>query len=155
MSDALTPLQELQAEFAEQVEIPRLYKRLPARGGRLAAEYKPAGKKVTRVAADTENDEYFLSETVIQVLIEDKDHAEADERGLVPLQVWAEQPQLGPLQFDNRLAELLGIPPGPPADILLALFEGNDLALATQAGEVAQWSLDVHDQAYQDFALRS
>lgn len=148
-------LDELRAAFAAKVAEPRLFKRFPANGGRLAGEFKPATKKEVREAAATENDEYLLSEALVRVHIEDETNPEANEYGLVPLEVWAKRPELGPLRFDNRLADLLGIPHGSPAEIELALFEGNDLALATQAGEVAQWSLDTHNETYQDFALRS
>jgi hypothetical protein len=156
----VTPLDEIRAEFARIIETPRLFKRFPRGSGRVAAEYRPSRKKEVREAAAAENDEYLMSESLVRVLIHDPDRADPStpegERGLVPLGTWVGKPELDPLRFDNRLAEVLGLPQsGDPRKISLELFEGNDLQLAEQAGEIAQWSLDTHSTAYQDFTVAS
>lgn len=153
---AATPLDEIRAEFAQVIEEPRLFKRYPRGTGRLAGEYRPSKKKEVREAAAAENDEYLLAECLVRVLRYDPDRADRStpegKVGLVPLGAYVGKPELDPLRFDNRLAEVLGLTQsGDPKRISLELFEGNDLQLAEQAGEVAQWSLDTHNKAYQDF----
>lgn len=149
---ATTPLEELRQEFAKTLAPARLFKRFPARGGRLAGEYRPCGKEEARAAAENQDDEYLLVACLVAVYIADPSHALANEKGLVPLGAWAGTPQEDPLRFDHRLAEVLGLPKGTPAQIALKLFDDNDLRLAEQAGEVAQWSLDTEETAYTDFA---
>lgn len=156
----VTPLDELRAEISAELEKPRLFKRFPRGTGRLAGEYRPSKKKEVREAAAAENDEYLLSECLVRILIHDPDKADPDtpegSYGLVPLGAWAGRPDLDPLRFDNRLAELVGLPQtGDPRKISLELFERNDLVLAEQAGEVAQWSLNTHSKAFQDFTIAS
>jgi hypothetical protein len=157
---AVTPLDEIRAEFAQVIETPRLFKRFPRGTGRLAAEYRPSRKKEVREAAAAENDEYLLAECLVRILRHDPEHADPStpegKVGLVPLGAYVGRPELDPLRFDNRLAEVLGLEQsGDPKRISLELFEGNDLQLAEQAGEVAQWSLDTHDTAFQDFTAAS
>lgn len=155
-----TPLDEIRAEFAQVVEAPRLFKRFPRGTGRLAGEFRPSRKKEVREAAATENDEYILSECLVRILRHDTARADAStpegKLGLVPLGEWVNRPEMDPLRLDNRLAEVLGIPQtGDPRKIALELFEGNDLQLADLAGEIMQWSLDTHEQKYQDFSAAS
>jgi hypothetical protein len=155
-----TPLDEIRAEIAKEVEVKRLFKRFPRGQRRLAAEYRPARKREVREAAAAENDEYLMGECLVRILIEDKARADASTPegavGLVPLGEWVGRPDLDPLRFDNRLAEVLGLEQsGDPRKIALELFEGNDLQLAEQAGEIAAWSLDTTDKTYQDFSAAS
>lgn len=157
-AQVVTPLDELRAEIAKAVEVPRLFKRFTRAGGKLAGEYRPSKKKEVRDAAVAEADEYLLSECLVRVLVHEPEKADPEttegKYGLVPLGQWAGQPALDPLRLDNRLCELLGLAQsGDPRKISLELFEGNDLVLAEVAGEIAQWSLDVHNKAYQDFEV--
>lgn len=153
--DGKSPLDELRSEFAVEAVKRRLYKRLPARGGRLAAEYKAPPLKASKKAQAEDNDADILVAGLERILIHAPRHADALSRGhgagLVPLGAWAAQPELDPLRFDNRLADLLGIPKGTAREIVLALFEGNDLALGIQAGELGSWAGEGYDGALQDF----
>lgn len=148
-----TALDALRQEFAKEIKPKRLRKRFPFPDGRLVGEFKVAPKQDVRSAAETQNDEFLLAQCLVQVLIEDKEHPSADSDGLVPLGEWAGRPELDPLRIDNRLAELLGLPPGKPDQIALRLYEGNDLVLAQHVGEIAEWSLDTTNAAYADFPL--
>lgn len=155
-----TPLDELRAEIAKDIEVPRLFKRFTRVNGRLAGEFRTSKKKEVREAAAAENDEYILIECLIRILIEDKEKADPStpegKFGLVPLGLWAGRPDLDPLRIDNRLCDLLGLKQwGDPRKIALDLYEGNDLVLAEVAGEIAGWSLEVHNKAYQDFTTAS
>lgn len=156
----VTPLDEIRAEIGAEVEVKRLFKRFPRGQRRLAGEYRPCRKQEVREAVAAQNDEYLMGESLVRVLIHDPDRADPatpeGERGLVPLGAWVGKPELDPLRFDNRLCDVLGLPPtGDPRKIALELFEGNDLQLAEQAGEIAGWSLDTYDQSYQDFSTAS
>lgn len=152
----LTPLDELRAQVAEELEKPRLFKKFPRAGGRLAGEFRPSNKREVREAAAAENDEYILTECLVNIHVHDPEHEDAGPNGLVPLAKWAHRPELEPLRFDNRLCEVIGLPPlGAPSKIALALYENNDLALAEAAGEVAQWSLNTHTKVYDDFTRAS
>lgn len=148
---SLTPLDELKAEFAETLKPSRLFKKFPARSGRLVAEYQTVTKDDIRTAVQASDDEYVLDACLLRILITDPENPLADKNGLVPLGAWAKKPELDPLTFDHRFCDLIGIPKGTPAQIALALFDGNDLMLAEQAGEVAAWSVDVLNESYQDF----
>jgi len=156
---ALSPLDELRAEFAKEAEKPRLFQRFPARSGRLAGEYAPLSKnaalRATEGAQDAAADAGILASSLRCILIHDPAHGSADGRGLVPFGAWSGQPDLDPLGFDHRLAELIGIPPGDTTSVVLALFEGNDLALANHAGAIGAWSVNTRDQSYQDFTQGS
>ncbi|MFZ1927396.1 MAG: hypothetical protein WAU42_14810 [Solirubrobacteraceae bacterium] len=157
---ARTPLEELQAEFAEEERKPRLFKRFPARKGRLAGEYKPLQLKAAKEAQKKDRDDDILIASLSRIMIHAPEHSAAilegqPGEGLVSLGVWAGQPDLDPLRFDNRLAELLGIPRGTARQIALSLFEGNDLALGIQAGELGTWSGEGYDKALQDFGAGS
>lgn len=151
-----SPLDELRAEFAQEAAKPRLYKRLPARSGRLAAEYKAPSLKASKKAQADDSDADILIAGLERIFIYAPEHPDAipegkDGAGLVPLGTWAGRPDLDPLKFDNRLAELLGIEQGSARQIVLALFEGNDLALGIQAGELGTWAGEGYDKALQDF----
>jgi hypothetical protein len=148
-----TPLDGLRKEFAKKLEPKRLKKRFPFPDGKLVGEYRLAPKGDVRSAAETQNDEFLLAQCLVGILVEDADHALAGADGLVPLGAWSGKTELDPLRFDNRLAEVLGFPPGPPDQIALRLFEGNDLVLAQQVGEIAEWSLDSTNEAYADFPI--
>lgn len=152
--DAPTPetkLDALRAEVGKKIEPKRLLKKFPIAGGRLVGEYKVAPKKAVRDAAETENDELLLAKCLVRILAEDPLSPSADANGLVPLGESLGRPDLDPLQFDIRLCELIGLPEGTFAETALRLFEGNDLVLATHAGEVAEWSLNTTSEAYTDF----
>lgn len=157
---ATSPLDELRAEFAVEAEKPRLFKRFPARKGRLAAEYKPLPLKAAKEAQKKDRDDDILIASVLRMMIHAPEHPNAISEGqpgegLVPLGQWAGHPELDSLKFDNRLAELLGIPKGTARQIVLALFEGNDLALGVQAGELGTWSGEGYDRELQDFGQGS
>jgi hypothetical protein len=144
-------LDELQEEFAQEAEDPRLYKVLPARKERLIAEYRRLTLDKAKQAIAEESDPSMLIETVTGIFIKDKTHEKANKRGLVPLGAATGNPELDPLGFDKRLCNLLKIPVGTAVDVLLFLFEGNDLALSAQAAELGQWSIKTKAEAYQDF----
>lgn len=152
---AATPLEQLQAEFAVKAAAPRIFKRFPARSGRLAGEFRPINKKQLREGAAAEADEFLLAAALIKMMIEDKDHPQANERGLVPLGAWAGKADMDPIQLDHRLCEIIGIPKGTPEEIGLALFEDNDLRLAVVVGEIGDWSVETHNEAVQDFKIGS
>lgn len=150
-----SPLEELRHEFEAAPTPKRLFKRLPARKGRLVAEYKPLKLAEANEAIEKGSDPSILASALVGIHIADEAHPEA-QSGLVPLGAWAGQPTLDPLRFDHRLAELLpGIPAGTAAEIALALFEGNDLALSMQADQVGKWSADTRREDLQDFAIGS
>ena len=171
MSDAITdpaevpsPLDELRTEFAEEVKEKRLWKRLPARKERLAAEYQPLPLKDARRAIEQQSDPMVIASSLVNVCIYDPDHPlvmqadprdERAQRGLVLLGAWAQKPDLDPLGFDARLCGLLGVPTGSATDILLMLFEGNDLALAAHAAELGEWSVRTSREELQDFPKTS
>ena len=146
-----TKLDALRAEVNKTTEPERLYKKFPIAGGTLVGEYKIAGKKDVRETAETENDEFLLAKCLVRVLAVDPSSPLADARGLVPLGASLDHPELDPLQFDNRLCELIGLPEGTYQETELRLYKGNDLLLATHAGEIAAWSLDTTSKAYTDF----
>lgn len=148
-----SPLDELRGEFAEEVQKRFLFKRLPARNERLVAEYKPLALDDAKKAIEKESDPSMLVSSLKGIHIHAEDHPQANERGLVPLGAYCEKPQLDPLGFDHRLAELLGITKGSSVQIAMALFEGNDLALAAQAGELGEWSVKTKREDLQDFAI--
>lgn len=144
-------MDELQQEFAQEAEKPRLFKRLPARSGRLVAEYRPVKKKQAVKAVEKDSDTMLLNLALVDLHVEAPDDERADERGLVKLTVLSGQPELGTLGFDHRLCEILGLKKGSVHDIVMQLFEGNDLALAVQVGEIGEWTADTKKKAYQDF----
>lgn len=148
-------LDELRAEFAKEAEEPRLFKQLPARGERLVAQYKPLPLETAKKAIEQESDPTMLIESLIGIFIRDKNHVSANERCLVPLGLWSGQPQLDPLRLDKRLTDLIGIPFGSATQILMALFENNDLALSAQAAELGEWSVKTKSERLQDFAIGS
>lgn len=150
-AEGQTPLDELRAEFAKKLEPARILKRFPARGKRIVGEFRPSKKVEARAAVENLDDEYLLAEALVRILIHDPAHTLADDEGLVPLGAWAGKPELDPLRFDHRLSDVLGIIKGTPAQIALALFDGNDLQLAEFAGEIAEWSLNTEKKAYADF----
>jgi hypothetical protein len=158
----VTPLDQLRAEFAEQASVPRLFKRLPARSRRIVAEYKPIPRDDAKKAVEEDSDPALLTSALVRLLIHDPDNElvknapdsdEAAKLGLVPLGAWAGKPDLDPLRFDNRFANLLGIAGGAPRQIALAMFEGNDMALGAQGAELGQWSVDTLDKTAQDFTV--
>ena len=163
--DATTsPLEALQAEFAEEVVVRRLFKRLPARNERLVAEYKPLPLKDAKRAIQNNSDPTMLVASLLDICVHAPEHpslAEAApddmraQRGLVPLSVLIGKPELGTLGFDKRLTDILKIKFGSAVEIALTLFEDNDLALATQAGELGEWSVKTKREDIQDFALGS
>jgi hypothetical protein len=148
-------LDELREEFAQEAEDPRLYKILPARKERLVAEYRRLSVEHAKRAVMDDDDPTILIESVTGIFIKDKEHEKANKRGLVPFGAWTGNPDLDPLGFDKRLCDLLQIPDGPALSILMFLFEGNDLALGAQAGELAEWSIKTKVEAYQDFGIGS
>jgi hypothetical protein len=152
----LTPLQELKAEFAKAAKNPRLFKRLPAREGRLAAEYAPPPGKDAQAAAENDKWADMLVASLKGILVHDPEHEAAIPRGepgegLVPLGIWADQPDLDPLGFDNRLMDLLELPHGNATQVVMSMFEGNEVALAAQANEVGAWAANTSRQDLQDF----
>lgn len=150
---APSPLDELRGEYAQTVQKKRLFKRLPSRNERLAAEYKPLPLADAKKAIENESDPSMLVSALKGIWIFDEAHELANERGLVPLGAWAGKPQLDPLGFDKRLTDLIEIKFGTAAEIALTLFEGNDLALAAQAGELGEWSVKTKRIDLQDFPI--
>ena len=148
-------LDELRAEFAKEAEERSLFKRLPARNERLVAEYKTLPLADAKKAIENESDPTMLIASLKGIYIHDAAHASANDRGLVPLGLWSEKPQLDPLGFDKRLTDLIGIPYGSATQIVLFLFEDNDLALAAQSGELGEWSIKTKREDLQDFAIGS
>jgi hypothetical protein len=147
-------LDALRGEFAQKVEVKRLFKRLPARNERLVAEYQPLGLQDAKKAIEKESDPSMLVSSLKRIWISDPENPEANERGLIPLGAYCGQPLLDPLCFDKRLTDLLGIEFGSSAAICLSLFEGNDLALAAQAAELGEWSVKTKREDLQDFPKR-
>jgi hypothetical protein len=147
-------LDELRGEFAQQVQVKRLYKRLPARNERLVAEYQPLGLQDAKKAIEKESDPSMLVSSLKGIWISDPKNPAANERGLVPLGAYCGQELLDPLCFDKRLTDLLGVAFGSAAEICLTLFEGNDLALAAQAAELGEWSVKTKREDLQDFPKR-
>src|ERR1700689_365987 len=107
-----TALDELRAEYAGRVAEPRLFKRFPSRTGKLGGEFRPVPKDKAEAALEQKSDTLLLNAALVRILRYAPEHPEANDRGLIPLGAWAGQPDLDPLGFDNRLAELVGIPGG-------------------------------------------
>jgi len=146
-----TIIEELQDEFAHEATKPRIAKRFPARGGKLVGLHKPMKKKHAEQAVEKDSDSMALNYTLVDIFVDAPESELADDRGLVKLSVAAGQPELGTLGFDHRLCELVGLRKGSVHEIVMQLFEGNDLALAVQVGEIGQWTADTKKVAYDDF----
>jgi hypothetical protein len=147
-------LDSLRSEFAQEVEVKRLFKRLPARNERLAAEYQPLALDDAQKAIEQQSDPSMLVSSLKGIWLNEPNSDLANERGLVPLGAACEQPLLDPLLLDKRLTDLLGIKFGSSAEICLTLFEGNELALAAQAAELGEWSVKTKREDLQDFPKR-
>jgi hypothetical protein len=154
-------LEELRAAFAKPLVEKRLFKRLPceAAGGKLVAEYRVLkagevnetldGTQVVGVASDT------LIAALVMLHAHDPKDERADARGLVALHDWLGLSDGGSLGFDHRLADAFGLPKDESRAILLRLFDGNEIALITQCGELGDWTADTTQERYQDFSQGS
>lgn len=152
-------LDELRAAFAQELDEPRLFKRFPTRRNlpvSLAGEFRllkldEAGDALEQGGpADTAK--RILSNAIVCIHAHDPSDDRADGRGMVPLHIWAGVQELGPLQFDKRLTDVLGLPPaGTAGGTLMLLFDDNELSMAELAGALAEWSTDTTNEAYQDF----
>jgi hypothetical protein len=148
-------LDSLRDEFAQQVEVKRLFKRLPARNERLVAEYAPLELADATKAIEQQSDPSMLVSSLKGIWMHLPDSELANDRGLVPLGAACEQPLLDPLLLDKRLTDLLSIKYGSSESILLdGMFEGNDLALAAQSAELGEWSVKTKREDLQDFLKR-
>lgn len=147
-------LDSLRGEFAQAVEVKRLFKRLPARNERLVAEYAPLPLADAQTAIEKASDASMLMSALKGIWLHQPDSELANDRGLVPLGAATGQPSLDPLLFDRRLTDLLEIPYGAAEAICLSLFEDNDLALAAQAAELGEWSVKTKREDLQDFPKR-
>jgi hypothetical protein len=157
----LSPLEELRAEFeaCRNGAPARLYKRLPGGPGKLVAEYKVISNELAEESFKSEikleQDSDLLIRALVDIHVAVPDHELADSRGLVQFGKWAAQDFGGPLGFDQRLAEAIGIEPGSAREICLALFEGNEIALGAQAAIVSAWMTDTSEEVLQDFTVGS
>lgn len=155
-------LDDLRAAFQERITDPRLYKKLPAAGGRLVAEY--------RVLTTAETEEIFggqaetrdqnadsLIRALVSIRLHEPDHQDADERGTVDLAGWAGVDLGGPLRFDKRLLDTLTIDLEDTSarSICLRMFNGNEIAMAAQSTQLGAWMTDTTTETLQDFALGS
>lgn len=156
-------LDELRAAFAKRVENPRLLKRLPAPtgtpfAGKLVAEYRVLDTKETKEVFQAEDDRDNNIDALIQALVairvHDPKHPNADDRGTVDLTEWAGVDLGGPLRFDKRLLSALGLHLEEPTarNIVMRMFEGNELAMGAQAAQVMAWMTDTTEETLQDFA---
>lgn len=149
-------LDDLRASFAAPMQTALLYKRLPARGRPLVAEYGLMALDDVMGALDGPESlaqaQDLLIAALQQVCLHAPDDERADERGLVPLHVAVGREDLGPLKFDHRLCDVLGMPPRAAREIVLDLFDGNEIALAAQATALGEWSEDTRQEHLQDFA---
>lgn len=154
-------LDEIRAEFAKPLITKRLYKRLPcdAMKNRLAAEYKLLTVAEVDALDDLGDTISGASDGLIAALVglhaHDPNDVRADKRGLVPLHIWLGIPDAGVLLLDKRLTDALGLPFGTSREILLRLFDGNELALKWQSGELGGWSTDTTAEHFQDFTTGS
>ena len=144
-------LDHLRAEFAKPVEKKSLFKRLPARDESLVAEYKPLSLDDAKKAMEKESDPMMLISSLRGIWAVDPGNPAANDLGLVPLGAACGKPDLDPLGFDRRLTDLIGIEFGTASEILLTLFEGNDLAIGVQAAELGEWSAKTKRADLQDF----
>lgn len=153
--EEMSLLDELRGAFAAPLIDARLYKRLPARGQGLVAEYRVMELDEALGALDKPENlaqaQDVLVQALQQIMIHRPGHDDADERGLVPLHVAINRADLGPLKFDHRLCDVLGMPATDARDIVLALFDGNQIALAAQATALGEWSEDTRQEHLQDF----
>lgn len=154
----LSPLEELRAEFQATPVAAKLFKRLPARSGRLVAEYRVVDKELVAAVlakgGDAEDQDLLIT-ALHAIHMRDPKHKLADDRGLVEFGAWAGQDFGGPLRCDDRLTDALGWPRSTARECLLGLFEGNTMALGGQAAEVGVWMTNTHNEALQDFATGS
>lgn len=155
-------LEELRAAFAKPLVDKRLWKRLPceAAGGALVAEYRvlkseEANDALSKADATLTVAQDTLIASLVKLHAHDPGDERADARGLVPLHEWLGLSDGGPLGFDHRLCDAFGLPKADARDVLLRLFDGNELALITQFGEVGEWSVDTTQESYQDFSAGS
>jgi hypothetical protein len=160
-TQGMSPLDELRAEFAARRNgAPRrLYKRLPGGPGILVAEYKVINNEMVEETFESDvkldQDADLLIRALVDIHVAAPKHELADERGLVQFSKWAQQDSGGPLGFDQRLAEAIGIEPGSAREICLALFDGNEIALGAQSAVVSAWMVDTSEEALQDFTVGS
>lgn len=153
-------LDQLKAAFAERTEEKRLYKRLPKPSSvPLVAEYRVLPSKDAQDAlrrdSELEANEDLLIRALVSLHVHDPAHPAADKRGLVELQRWLEIDAGGPLRFDRRFTDLVGIDPGTAREVCLAVFDGNEIALGAQAAQVMAWMTDTTAEALQDFTTGS
>jgi hypothetical protein len=155
----VSPLEELRAEFAKPLEDPRLYKRLPAAGGKLVAVYQVVDNDTAEKAVDGKSklaqDADLLTNALVEIRVHAPGHENADERETVEFGAWAGEDYGGPLKFDERLAKAIGIEPGSTHDICLRLFEGNQIALGAQAMHLGAWMTNTREEQLQDFTKGS
>lgn len=155
-------LDELRQDFAQATDEERLFKRLPTKRakGRIAVEYRllkfdEAGVLSSPGTVDFDAVQDTLIKATVQLHWYDPADERADAHGLVPLHVALGIETVGPLQYDKRLTDALGIDFGTAREILLGLFDGNELALSRQYGELGAWSTDTTQEHYQDFVAGS
>jgi hypothetical protein len=149
-------LEQLRASFQRKLDEPRLYKKLPGGDGALVAEYRVLSSKESKEALSADDEFGQNADILIRSLValhrHDPEHSAANDRGLVPLDVWLET-TTGALGFDNRLVEALGLalPDNKARTIARELFNGNEISLGAQAAELLAWMTNTTTEAFQDF----